>query len=796
LNLKFVSGLAISAFLGPALLAAPANAQSSAQPKSAAKSNVEEIVVTARKREERLQEIPLAVRAFTGAKLESQGIQGLKDIAMQTPGFVFQEYSSSFNPSPTLRGLTQFNVSSAVANVSSFVDGIYLPRNYSVDVGVADLNRIEVVKGPQSALYGQNAFAGALNYVMEAPKNDYHGVATVTAGNAGRMDYKVALTGPVIKDKLMVRAFYANSDYDGTWKNNYPEAAGIDPQTIGGHTNKTYGGSARVTPVDWLQLDFSFFKSERHEDIKPVYNVTGTDPQNLFNCGTKLATTFGPPLICGTLSTDPGRYQQPTSPRLAGLLVPRQPGFNGRTEFYRASMHVDFTDELRADYLFGHVRAVATEITGSPDNPITPYLTTNLPALLQGRVVIGPYYSAQKEGGTNILDSHEARLSYDRGPFKAVAGVYYSENLDSYRFQITSVLGGQPVTGNSVNAFDFTGFPFALTGADITTKSTAEFGRLSYDFLDEKANLAVEIRHNVEDKASADAISKVLQSKSFDTTTPRITAQYKLTDQNLLYASAAQGVKSGGFNGLAVGSGTSRVVLIPGEQAFNPEENWTYEIGTKNTFMGGRLVVNADFFYVKWSNFQIQGLPTGSPIPSTNVPVITLNVGNVTSYGFESDGSFAITEKLAANYALAIIEPTFDAGVTTPRFRNVCDNIVCPRSTDISGKTLPRTSKQQFAAGLTYSDQVFGNFNYSLHGDVTYQSKQQAEEMNLAQIEGRTLLNLSASLSKDWWEVTAWGKNVTNKAYVADSFFIVSGVGYSPSFGEKATFGVTATARF
>jgi iron complex outermembrane receptor protein len=786
--------IALGALTAPLPFYQSATAQTQTAQPMAAKAGVEEIVVTARKKEERLQDIPLNVSAFTGAALERQGILGLKDIAAQTPGFVFQEFASSFNPSPTLRGLTQFNVSSAVANVSSFLDGIYLPRNYSVDLGVADVNRVEVVKGPQSALYGQNAFAGAINYVMEKPSDAYHAVASLTGGSAGRFDYKVAGGGPLIADKVAVRAFYARSQYDGTWTNNIPTSAG-GAATLGGHDNESYGASARITPVSWLSADFSYFHSSRHEDIKPAFNVTSTDTQNIFNCGIK--NSIGrPSLICGPLSYNPATYQSSTSPRPAGIIQPAQPGFNGRTEFYRAALHADVTSELSADYLFGHVRAIATEITTPTDNAVTPPIGLNFNALAVGKAVFGPYYQTQKEGGINQLNSHEGRLNWDHGPLKATAGFYYSENIDKYRFNIGSALAGSPAIGNAINAFDFTNFAFALTGADITTKSTAEFGRLSYAFLDDKAEAAVELRHNVEDKSSIDAISGVTQAKSFDTTTPRVTLDYKLAPKNLVYVSAAQGVKSGGFNGLAVGSGASRVVLLTGEQAFDPEENWTYEVGSKNTFMGGRLTVNADFFYVSWKNFQIQALPTNAPTPSTTVPVITRNIGNVTSYGFESDGSFAITEKLMANYALAIIEPTFDQGVSSPRFRNVCDNIACPTNTNISGKTLPRTSKQQFAAGLTWSDTVFAGYNYSLHGDVTYQSKQQAEEMNLAQIPARTLVNLSASLSKDFWEVTVWGKNVLNKKYVADSFFIVSGVGYSPSMGETATVGVTATARY
>ena len=127
-----------------------------------AQATLEEIVVTARKREESVQDIPVVVTAFTADELARRGVSELEDVAAATPGLAFEDFSNGFSAAPVIRGLTQVNVSSEVQNVATFVDGIYLQRNFSVDIGQADLERIEVVKGPQSALYGRNAFNGAM----------------------------------------------------------------------------------------------------------------------------------------------------------------------------------------------------------------------------------------------------------------------------------------------------------------------------------------------------------------------------------------------------------------------------------------------------------------------------------------------------------------------------------------------------------------------------------------------------------------------------------------------------------
>lgn len=169
-----------------------------------------------------------------------------------------------------------------------------------------------------------------------------------------------------------------------------------------------------------------------------------------------------------------------------------------------------------------------------------------------------------------------------------------------------------------------------------------------------------------------------------------------------------------------------------------------------------------------------------------------MNLGGATSYGFESDGKFIVTPNFDLNYALALINPTFDKGVKSARFVGYCNGVICPADGDISGKTLPRTSKYQAAGGATYHHSIFGDYQWNIHGDFTYQSEQEAEEENLAQIQSRVLFNASAGIKGHNWDLTVWGKNIFDKKYVADSYFILNnGAGYAVSLGELATGGVT-----
>lgn len=145
--------------------------QSAAQ-ESGQSGVLEEVVVTARSREEKLQTIPLAITAFTSDDLAKRSVGDRRDVARLTPGFVFEEYSGTGNTAPVIRGATQI-AGSTEQPVSFFLDGVYLPRSYVTDIGFTGIERIEIVKGPQSARYGRNAFMGAVNYVARKPTEDW-----------------------------------------------------------------------------------------------------------------------------------------------------------------------------------------------------------------------------------------------------------------------------------------------------------------------------------------------------------------------------------------------------------------------------------------------------------------------------------------------------------------------------------------------------------------------------------------------------------------------------------------------
>ena len=209
------------------------------------------------------------------------------------------------------------------------------------------------------------------------------------------------------------------------------------------------------------------------------------------------------------------------------------------------------------------------------------------------------------------------------------------------------------------------------------------------------------------------------------------------------------------------------------------------------------MLLNVALFNIDWTNMQIQALPSNTPPELvTNTPVIYRNIGNARSRGVEVETVVAINDNWSANFGASFTDPTYKDGTQSFRFNGRCDDVVCPIDTSVGGNILPRTAKTQVIAGLEWNSTLGNGMQLFARGDMTYQSKMQMEEMNIGQIEPRTLVNARFGLSRDKWSLDVWGRNIFDEEYISNSFFIISGVSYSPTLGDKATYGATLRYMF
>ncbi len=774
--------LAVATILS-SLHSLPTMAQEAETPEAEKKEYIESITVTARKVAERIVDIPLSVSAFSAKDMRQKSIEELDDIALYTPGLSFEDFSNGSFGSPVVRGASQFSVDQLEQNVSTFIDGVYIPRQYALDLGTLDMERVEVVKGPQSALYGANAFLGAINYVTRKPDLSFmYGDVEVTIGDGGRQDLSGEISVPLIEDVLAVKVTGSISEYDGDWDNSHPGAnlatdLGTD-EDLGGWDNDSYGISFVAQPTDSLNLELAYNSFNAVTESKAQSRLSAFSGD--LNCG---GSSFGfSKVLCGEIPDTPREAGSETE---VGFQIDPRSYTKSENDILRIAGTYELSAEMNLKYQFANIQGEVFSAGNSDRSPL---------------VGTADFFTGQVSNFFTVLpvgefdyDSHELRLEYtaEDGLYMMV-GLYTSDgsDLDDGEAGFAAPLwfdSAEPITEDDLGVTNN-----ALT----ETKSKAIFGRISIPFMDDKLVFAAEGRYTDEEKTGSDATGEFVYEDSYFK--PRVSLDYHVNDDNLLYVSYAQGLKSGGINNAVVQDATFAFVPLPDDERFyGPDENTSYEIGSKNRFLDGRLSLNAAIYYIDWSDLQVSVAAEGA---TATTSTITANLGAATSKGIEIESTYAITDNLTLNAGLALNDATYDDGTVSQRLvrAGLCDGIVCDADGNIGGNTLQRSSDTQFNFGIQYDGQINNDLNYYGRADVAYQSEQYLSEINAATIPSRTLLNLRAGISSEDWSVELWVKNATDEEYVSNAFYIASPffVDYVPAWGNLRRIGLSAKYSF
>jgi iron complex outermembrane receptor protein len=788
-----------------------------------------DIVVTARRFEERLQDVPVSVTAVTSTDFLRQNITGLLDLASKVPGFSYEALSPAI-VQPSIRGMTNLRVDSPVQNVAFYVDGIYLQRGYLIDQRLLNLDRVEIIKGPQSALYGRNAFAGAVNIITAAPSlSEARGNLIATVGSDERYEIRGFVSLPIIKDKLAIMIGGAASTFDGTWKNNHPlanDSAALTRGNLGGYDNQLFQARVIAKPVDALTLDALWIHTDRAEDSAPNYTISTAGTFTPFNTLNASPVNGANRLFVGKLPVNAVVAAGDT--RLPGLVVdPRSFGVRGPTDVISAKATFAPGGPFSAVYQFGYSYGAITARGSVSNNPLSPLVLFGFN--------YGAIFDSSGSGSYFSGYSHDFRINYDASQrFKAFIGFNYSDTQDLSsnvtEFGPVNQIGG--LFANS--AFPIgPGLPFPAFNP--VTYPQGLLQRLSYYRRDEqiyspyafvswrpleKLEVTLEARYTWEDHRGTDFLTReptntTLQAlvppqffQKISYFTPRAALKYSITPDNNVYFSASRGVKAGNFN---------QGFQFSGQATYKSEDNWTYEIGSKNRF--GPLTVNVAGFYTDWNNLQTgvvrlnaNGLPPASFVGS--VPSQVGNLRGVNVYGGELELNWRATRNLSLNLGAAYNAARYKSGTFSQRFgaSGNCNGTVCSYTTvagvpypvlSLSGNQLERVPDFNGVAGFSWDGQ-FGNASrnrYFIRGDITYKTKQYMDEANLSFVPDRALGNLSAGVTLGNIELIAWVKNLTDEKYVSTSFFLIGTNGalsasYTPVLGELRTFGLTGNWKF
>jgi iron complex outermembrane receptor protein len=742
---------------------------------------VEEIVVTARKRAENLQEIPLAITAFSADDISRRSLQSMTDIAAATPGMIFFENIQGTLATPVIRGLSQTVLNSPDRNVSMFYRGVFLSETNASNFDLLDIARVEVVKGPQSALYGRNSFAGAINYVPAKASTEATDLSfEATVGNYERAAGKASLNIP-LGERAAVRLAAGYDTFDGTIRNSLDSGDNLQGY-------KTFAGSwdLLVKPTETLDVSwFGFYTDDERE------NTGNFEFPN--NCGRLSATNPGASFFCGAVpavgfsGADPRAIGNERDGYIMGLEA------NWDVDFATVTLMgalVDLTQTVYGDndrQLDGQGTLYGIA-NGSPFGPAVRFQR------LKSFVGNGPDKTEDKNAELRIESKADQRLRW-------LVGTSYYEHYDEATVVVgidTSPLpaGQFPRSGLAAIPGVARANPFPGTAVSNLIRKDlayAVYGTMDFD-VTEQLTVGVELRHDNDDRSQITRTTGLRQARTDKYETMRFSIDYKATDDVLLYASAAKGYLAGFFNPTFDSFAGQPVPLAL--QNYDPSTNWTYEIGAKSTWLDGRMTANVAAFLIRYSDLHITSTP-----PPPLITALTITAAKAKSKGFEADVNLQATEQFSINAGYGLASPKFGQGVIDRGVDRFCgDGTLC--TNNVGGKFLTRASKHTLSAGAMWADDLVGDWSWYARTDLRYQSRQFSRSNNLQWVPGRTLVNAKLAFQNQNLELSLWGKNIFNKVYPVVA---ISQPGLATDFpvfitnvmpGDQRTLGATVRYRF
>ncbi|GAB3091249.1 TonB-dependent receptor [Aestuariicella hydrocarbonica] len=727
---------------------------------------LEEVVVTAQKRAQDMQDVPIAVTAMSADMIKKAGISGVDGIAARTPGFSMGEFNPT-QPQLYIRGIGSNGdgAASGEQSVAMFIDGVYVNRSAGSATELYDIQSIEVLRGPQGTLWGKNAIAGAINITTKRPSNEFEAGLEMKAGNYGLKNYRGMVAGG-LTDTLAGKISVNDKQRDG-----YVESV-VDSSVEQGDLDSTsLRGQLLWTPTDSLEalLTLNYGTDRRSgaasvaaEEIEAGFAIIGATLAAAHADGLPYADFYE------NYASDAGSTEMDSQG--ASLQLDWDLSWATLTSL------TAYQESKSAFYNVG-MGGIGSDIFKT----YGPMSTASL----------GPFaglgFISYADENSRLM-SQEFRLSGDTDNLVWQAGVYYNQEsvhrgegtlIDAPAF-LANVVGDQALAYNPAND---------LADQYNDTDSVAIFGQATYS-VTEKLDLTLGLRYTEEskdytnigtmialDNPAAPPISSDLttgnQKKTWRAPTYKVVANYSLGDNTMVYASAATGFKSGGFNyASALGS--------PLDEAFNEENALNMELGFKSMLMDNRLRLNGAIFRTDYEDLQVlqQFDCGGCAFP----PLVTKNAGKALSEGIELEATFALTENLqvAGTYAFLDTEYIELEG-------NLKQD---------EGNALRNAPRNAYTLVTSYEKELpFGGFMDArleyIHKEKAFQDTANYE---LAAIPEYRVFNtrLAYTSADETWEVAGWVNNLMGEEYYGHNY-------QAPPFGfihvpaMPRTYGVTVT---
>jgi iron complex outermembrane receptor protein len=736
-----------------------------AQQSESSAAMLEEVVVTAQRKEENLQRVPLSVTALSAETLARNDIRDLSRVELLTPGFSFGRSGSDARPA--IRGVRTENVSvSGDPSIGFFVDNVYRSRASQANEPFVDVARVEVQRGPQGTLYGRNTFGGNIAITTASPEQNFKAGVDVTYGQFDRRAASGFVNLPV-SDVLQVRLAGFSEKMDGYVK-------GVDKaRDIYDRDTSYWRASVRFAPNDRLDatLRYSVWTEGGTGAAAFGYRVGGA----FVNPATGALDIKGTPIVLniGTTTLD-------GIPDVAGRDIGRP--INPNPHFYPGDTKLEqdlkqTSTALNISYDFGSM--VARAIFGRIDFEVFRNADNDFTTALQN-------VDGQDDKLTS--DSYELQLgSKDDTSLGWLVGAYkFKEDI---KFSVFSSCPS--IARNTAGCAFAAGFP--------VTTSEAAFGQISYWLSPDALRVTAGVRSTKDEKvisrfsATTDAQQRInsltptgqVIVREFSETTWRLNGEYYLDEQRMLYGSVSTGFRSGGFNG-----GSLTNPLLPA--FFAPETVTAYEIGSKNTFADGRVRLNVAVYKNEFKDLQVQNqfiITTPTGLTTTSV---ILNAAKAHSQGIELELQAVPMTNLNISLSGALMETNFDSYNNTPapaRYSGFYN---------LTGNEIPYSPRVKITGSASYDVSLGAAGRITPQVSVMYSGSYQLTDFNTALDKQDAFTKLDLRLgwhsADDKYSAELFANNVTDEITLNRATF--GSRGLNQSFDAPRMWGVRVGARF
>nr|WP_315175432.1 TonB-dependent receptor [uncultured Flavobacterium sp.] len=705
---------------------------------------LEEVIVTANKREESIIKVNTSITSLSAKKLEDTRTWGLNGLSALVPNYNYQELGVSFQQIQAIRGIQVFSENPAISTYIDDVNNLDILAN---GFAFTDIERIEVLRGPQGTLYGRNAMGGVINIITKKPTNTTNGFAEASFGNLGLQRYSAGFKTPLIKDKLFFGLNGLYQTQDGFLKNDITGTTSTDTKLNG----KTVGGEQNL----YGNLYLKWLASKR---FHLTLNLKGQQDKS-DNSGFMVSQI-----------SDTYAFANPDKINLARI-----------AQHERNILNTSLVAKYYADkFTLTSISALQTIGFGFKD--------LDFPGIYHSYYdgKIGEQLPPQK------VWSEELRInSNSDSKFQYTAGVY-----------AFSQKGYEPTTNTAYELSDveaaFYGFPsgsFLVSRNRSNNFGIAGFGEISY-LLTNELKATVGLRYDYENREATfngfgDAVLNngvVTEIKpnttaegNYSALSPKFSLSYAVNEISNVYATYTRGFRAGGINASSLPTGV--------KQTFDPEYSNNYEIGYKSFLLDKKLSIGASAFLIQWKDIQFFNLVAPGTYARENVgdaqsAGLELEISAIPAKGLQIDGSFGFNPTEYKGFDLKRLN--FGTGVET--------------TTAIGGNRLSNAPSHTIFLGAQYEYAINNNLKAIIRGELRNLGKQYTDIQNQIEQPSYTLINSRIGLNYDKYSLFFWGQNLNNERYLA-----YGNPDSSPEFGARnravrmaqpRTFGVTLSAKF